>query len=100
MRNPRLSLLFLAGSLACGGPPPPTGGTEQTPSYQCNNPPVVLLGTTQPGDFCSHYSECAAVCCVCPNGIDSYNAAACVNGLCDGPTDACNDTIDSTVCPP
>jgi hypothetical protein len=49
----------------------------------------LLSGTKQNGEACTSSTDCASVCCACPNAGRSANVAWCDNGQCVVGADAC-----------
>jgi hypothetical protein len=92
-----MALLF---AVSCG-PPAPTIADDQVSGLCPSGTP--LTGTGVPGDGCSRADlDCEPVCCSCSNGDgDSFLAAECYNGACQGPGAACADveSSDGSLCP-
>ena len=64
----------------------------------CPTQPRKLLGTSAAQSSCGTFAECAPSCCGCPSGLDSWLAAACIDGRCADRATVCATTLSATWC--
>lgn len=74
-------------------------GTEQA-NNACPTPPARLTGTTQNGDKCETFADCAPMCCTCA-GTSGYMflASECHHAKCETTDDTCINADTAGLCP-
>jgi hypothetical protein len=92
------ALQACAGS--CLKSPIVEGGSDATGSFQyqtsrCECPAPPAPGKA-PGEACSGFGQCAAICCDCPSGHGNYLVQRCAQGICTSAASACANALGNS----